>query len=136
MSVSGVLARGRAAALQLMRDTCVIERKDGEPVLNETTGVLVQQWATVYTGRCRVKSSGRAGQGAGREAEWGEREVTLHQYTAVLPWDTPEVIAREDRLTITASEDTWLVGRHLEVIDISLNGAATARRLLVEDREG
>ncbi|MET8985834.1 DUF6093 family protein [Nonomuraea wenchangensis] len=136
MSVSGVLARGRAAALQLMRDTCVIERKDGEPVLNETTGVQVQQWTTVYTGRCRVKSSGRAGQGAGREAEWGEREVTLHQYTAVLPWDTPQIIAREDRLIVTSSQDTWLIGRPLEVVDLSLGGLTTARRLLLEDKEG
>ncbi|KAB8186867.1 hypothetical protein FH608_046090 [Nonomuraea phyllanthi] len=136
MSVSGVLARGRTAALMLMRDTCTVERKDGDPVLNDETGQLEQAWTTVYTGVCRVKSGGRAGQGAGRETEWGEREVTLHQYTAVLPWDTTEVIAREDRLTVTASDDTWLIGRHLEVIDISLAGTATARRLLVEDKEG
>ena len=136
MSVSGVLARGRAAALALMRDTCAIERKNGAPVFNETTGQLEQQWATVYTGRCRIKSGGRAGQGSGRETDWGEREVTLHQYTAALPWDTPEVVKREDRLTVTASEDTWLIGRPLEVIDLSLSGTATARRLLVEDKEG
>ncbi|GAA3416211.1 hypothetical protein GCM10018952_43580 [Streptosporangium vulgare] len=41
MSVTGILARGRAAALQLMRDTCTVERKDGAPVLDEATGELV-----------------------------------------------------------------------------------------------
>jgi hypothetical protein len=46
------------------------------------------------------------------------------------------VVRREDRLTVTASEDTWLIGRPLEVIDLSLSGTATARRLLVEDKEG
>ncbi|WP_157253208.1 DUF6093 family protein [Nonomuraea typhae] len=130
MSVSGVLAQGRAAALQLMRDTCVVERKDGDPVLNETTGVLEQQWAPIYTGACRVKPRSSS------ETEWGEREVTLHSYVAVLPWDAAPEIQREDQLTITASDDTWLIGRHLEVIAISLAGAATARRLLVEDKEG
>ncbi|TYB69737.1 hypothetical protein FXF51_06125 [Nonomuraea sp. PA05] len=130
MSVSGVLARGRAAALQLMRDTCTVERKSGEPVLNEETGLLEQSWSTVYTGACRVKPR------TSREAEWGEREVSLGSYIAVLPWDTTSEIQREDRLRVTASDDTWLIGRDLEVVGISLAGTATARRLLVEDREG
>lgn len=130
MSVAGVLARGRTAALMLMRDTCTVERKFGAPVLNETTGLLEQAWTTVYTGACRVKPRSAS------ETEWGEREVTLHSYVAVLPWDTPVEVQREDRLTVTASDDAWLIGRHLEVLAISLAGTATARRLLVEDREG
>ncbi|WP_214322084.1 DUF6093 family protein [Nonomuraea sediminis] len=130
MSVEGVLAAGRTAALALMRDICAVQRKDGDPVLNEDTGQLEQPYMTVYTGKCRIKprSSG--------ETEWGEREVTLGQYVAVLPWDAAPAIAREDRLTVTASDDAWLVGRHLEVIAVSLAGTATARRLLVEDKEG
>lgn len=130
MSVAGVLARGRAAALQLMRDTCVVERRDGDPVLNETTGQLEQAWTAVYTGVCRVKPR------SNREAEWGEREVSLHQYVAVLPWDATPAIQREDRLRVTASDDAWLIGRNLEVVGIALAGTATARRLLVEDKEG
>lgn len=130
MSVEGVLARGRTAALQLMRDTCTVERKSGAPVLNETTGQITQAWTTIHTGVCRVKPR------TSREAEWGEHEVTLHQYTVVLPWNSATEIQREDRLTVTASDDTWLVGRNLEVIAISLAGTATARRLLVEDKEG
>lgn len=130
MSVNSVLARGRQAALQLMRDTCTVERKSGAPVLNETTGELTQTWTVVYTGVCRVKPR------SPREAEWGEHEVTLHQYTAILPWDATPGIQREDRLRVTASDDDWLVGRNLEVIAISLAGTATARRILIEDKEG
>ncbi|MFC4006638.1 DUF6093 family protein [Nonomuraea purpurea] len=130
MSVSGVLARGRAVALQLMRDTCTVERKDGEPVLNEETGMLDQPWTTVYNGRCRIKPRSSS------ETEWGEREVTLAQCVAVLPWDATDQIQREDRLRVTASDDAWLIGRNLEVIGISLAGTSTARRLLVEDKEG
>ncbi|WP_326828680.1 DUF6093 family protein [Streptosporangium sp. NBC_01810] len=130
MSVDGVLAQGRAAALRLMRDTCTVERKDGEPVLNQTTGQLEQPWETVYTGVCRVKPRTQ------REAEWGEREVALGAYVAVLPWDASPEIQRGDRLTITASDDAWLIGRPLEVIAIALSGTSTARRILVEDKEG
>lgn len=130
MSVSGVLAAGRTAALMLMRDTCTVERKDGVPVLDENTGLLVQPWITIYTGQCRVKPRSSS------ETEWGEREVTLGQYVAVLPWDASGQVKREDRLTVSASDDAWLVGRHLEVIGISLAGTSTARRLLVEDKEG
>lgn len=130
MSVSGVLAAGRTAALALMRDTCTVERKDGVPVLDENTGLLVQSWITIYTGQCRVKPRSSS------ETEWGEREVTLGQYVAVLPWDASGQVKREDRLTVSASDDAWLVGRHLEVIGINLAGTSTARRLLVEDKEG
>lgn len=130
MSVSGVLARGRAAALALMRDTCVVERKTGDPVLDEETGQLEQPWAAVYAGVCRVKPRSSS------ESEWGEREVTLHSYVAVLPWDATPEVQRGDRLTVTASDDAWLIGRNLDVIAISLAGTATARRLLVEDKEG
>ncbi|MFI6813767.1 DUF6093 family protein [Nonomuraea sp. NPDC050328] len=130
MSVEGVLAAGRAAALKLMRDTCEVERKDGPPVLDPDTGLYVQNWATVHAGICRVKPR------ASSETEWGEHEVTLHQYAVSLPWDTGPVIQREDRLTVLTSDDGWLVGRPLEVVAISLAGTSTTRRILVEDKEG
>lgn len=130
MSVDGVLAAGRAAALRLFRDTCEVERKDGAPVLDPDTGLYVQNWVTVHTGICRVKPR------TSSETEWGEHEVTLHQYTVGFPWDTAPEVRREDRFTALTSDDTWLVGRHLEVVAISLAGTATARRILVEDKEG
>ncbi len=132
MSVDGVLALGRAAAEQLLRDACLIERKDGPPVLNTLTGQNVQEWVTVYTGRCRVKTVGQ-----GSESEYGEREVTLHRYAISLPWDTTAAVRREDRLTVTAcGDDPQLVGRQLEVIDVAYSGTATVRRLVAEDRTG
>ncbi|MGW4663183.1 DUF6093 family protein [Streptosporangium sandarakinum] len=128
--LEAALSDGRREALTLMRDTCTVERKSGEPVFNEDTGQYEQTWAAVHTGPCRIKPRGHA------ESEFGEREVTLHQYVAVLPWDAAPEIRREDRLVITASDDAWLVGRPLEVIDVGYAGTATARRLVVEDREG
>ncbi|WP_344747081.1 DUF6093 family protein [Streptosporangium vulgare] len=89
-----------------------------------------QAWETVYTGACRVKPR------SSREAEWGEHEVTLHQYTVGFPWDVEPEFRREDRVTITASDDAWLIGRHLNVIGVSLAGTSTTRRILAEDNEG
>ncbi|MEV4246967.1 DUF6093 family protein [Streptosporangium canum] len=127
MSVEGILSAGRTAALQLMRDTCTVERKTGAPVFDDSTGQYVQEWAPVHSGQCRVKPRSHS------EAEFGEREVTLHSYIVVLPWDATPEIHREDRLTVTASDDAWLIGRPLEVIDVGYAGTATARRLVVED---
>ena len=128
--LEAALADGRREALALMRDTCTVERENGDPVLNEETGQLEQGRTVIYDGRCRIKPR------SGSETEFAEREVTLHQYVAVLPFDATPVFRREDRLTVTASDDAWLIGRPLEVIDIGLGGTATARRLLVEDKEG
>ncbi|MFI6477365.1 DUF6093 family protein [Nonomuraea sp. NPDC050663] len=131
MSVEDVLAAGRAAALTLMRDTCKVERKSGAPVLDPDTGLYVQAWATIHAELiCRVKPR------TSSETEWGEHEVTLHQYAVGLPWDTTPAIGREDRLTVLTSDDAWLVGRPLEVVAISLAGTSTTRRILVEDKEG
>ena len=129
MSVDTVLAAGRTAALKLMRDRCLVERLTGQ-VLNEDTGVLEDTYTAIYTGVCRLKPRSSS------ETEWGEHEVTLGQYVAVLPWDAGAGIKREDRLTITDSDDTRMIGRHLEVVAVQLNGTSTARRLLVEDKEG
>lgn len=128
MSVEAALAAGRSAALQLMRDTCLIERKTGETTDPDTLEI-VEMWETVYEGVCRVKPR------SSREAEWGEQEVTLHQYSVHLPWDAAPAVQRVDRFTTLTSDDAWLLGRHLEVIAISHAGTSTARRILIEDRQ-
>lgn len=128
MSIAGVLARGRAAALQLMRDTCLIERKTGR-TWNSTTGEYTDVWTTVYAGMCGTKPAG-----GGHEAALGESPVTLRRYAVKLPWDVTPEILREDRCTITASADSWLIGRPQEVVDIDHSATATARRIAVEYR--
>jgi hypothetical protein len=127
MSVSSVLARGRAAVLQLMVDTCLIERKTGR-TWDDVTGDYTDVWTTIYTGPCHLKKGG------GGDSQFGEHEATLNRYPVSLPWDPSVEIKREDRLTITTSADDWLIGRPMEVVDIDLNALATARRIVVEDR--
>ena len=123
-----MLARGRAAALQLMVDECLIERLTPGS-FNSTTGDYADVWAEIYSGRCRLKS-----QGGGSAAQFGEHEVSLASYQVVLPWDMGPEIRIGDRVTITACEDSWVIGRHLDVTDVALNGISTARRITVQDR--
>ena len=134
MSVDSVLARGRTAALQLMRDTCIIERRTAHSALNTTTGQYTDTWTAVYSGACRIKSAAQRGVAAGRDVTTGESELTLHKYEIDLPWDATPEIHREDRVTVTASEDAWVIGRPLEVVDVGYTGTSTSRRLTVEDR--
>lgn len=128
MSVASILARGRAAALARMTDACVIERLT-KGAFNSTTGEYPDAWTEIYSGRCRIKS-----QGGGSDTQFAEHEVVLHGYQVKLPWDMePEVIPK-DRVTMTVCEDAWVLGRHLEVTGIPLDGNTTERRVTVQDR--
>ncbi|GIH70340.1 DUF6093 family protein [Sphaerimonospora thailandensis] len=130
MSVEGLVAAGRRAALALMRDTCVIERASGERVFDPSTGQYTQAWETVYTGPCRVKQTGGTA-----ETPYGDAQsITLHRYEVRLPWTAAPQVQREDRMTVTTSDDTWLVGRPLEVVDVGFASTGMARRLVVEDK--
>jgi hypothetical protein len=60
--------------------------------------------------------------------------VTLQRGQLDLPWDTTAEIHPDDRVTVTSSDDTWLIGRHLRVIAAGLSGSTTARRIAIEDR--
>jgi hypothetical protein len=114
-----------------MVDTCLIERKTGR-TFDDATGDYADVWTPVYTGACRVKGGARSS--GGRDAEFGEHEATLHAYEIRLPWDSTPEIKREDRLTVTACDDTWVIGRLLEIVDVAFSGTTTSRRITAEDR--
>lgn len=129
-TLEAALADGRRQALVLMRDRCTIERKTGERVFDPAMGEYTQAWSSVYTGVCRVKNTG-----GGSDSDLaGAQSVTLHRYEVRLPVDDSPEVLREDRLTVTASDDAWLIGRPMEVVDVGYAGTNTARRLTVEDR--
>lgn len=129
MSLTSHLARGQNAALQLMVDTCRIERMTSRGAFDSETGDYSPTWETLYEGRCRLKN-----QGGGGSSEYGEHEVTLPSYQLVLPWDVSPEIRPTDRVTITASADSWFVGRPMEVTGVDKTAIKTARRLTVQDR--
>lgn len=129
MSVHSVLAQGRAAVEQLLVDTCRIERLADRGEFNQTTGDYDPTWEVLYEGRCRLKN-----QSAGSGTEYGEHEVNLPSYQLVLPWDVSPEIRETDRVTITTSGDSWLIGRSMEVTGVDKADLKTARRLNVQDR--
>lgn len=134
MSVTTLLARGRAAAAQLMRDTVTITRTTGT-VYNEATLEYEPTTATLYTGPADVKPLDVAN----REVQAGEREVALRMFDLKLPFGTaPSGVvgdfARGDVVTVTVSDDAFLIGRPLTVTGVGRGGRRTARHLDAEDR--
>lgn len=123
------LAELREHAVSMMRDQCVIERQDGDPVLDDETLQYVPAWVPVYDGRCRVQVS--ATQPA--EAKNGGRVFVVTDAVVQLPVDATDY-RDGDRVTITeASYDPALDGVVLSVTSREVKTHATMRRLHVSE---
>ena len=125
MSALTAAARGRAAAIALMTDACVITRITGR-VLNPTTGALVDTTTTVYTGKCRFKAQQSA---RPRDLAAGETAVPENAPVVSVPI-TVTAVNEGDRVSITASNDPGAVGKTLLVRTVLAGTHITARRLL------
>jgi len=126
------LAAGRAAALELQRETITLFRP-GVPAFDWSSGTDGPASPLVlYVGLARVKPE----RAEGREVEAGEENVTLRRYTVSLPWDaaTSERPAVGDRIDVTASPEARMVGLRLWVTDVAFSSTATAWRITAEDR--
>jgi hypothetical protein len=129
MSAATVLARGRAAALALMVDACVIKRITSTST-NPTSGVITPSYSTLYTGQCRVQQSGSQGQ----LADAGEASLVLLRLEVQLPMSVTG-LAEGDEITVTSSAlDPDLVGRVFVIRDLMHKTHATARRLGVVEK--
>ncbi|MFD8949463.1 DUF6093 family protein [Streptomyces xanthophaeus] len=132
-ALEDALAAGRAAALELQRETITLYRP-GDDGFDWNAGTDTPASATVlYTGPARVKPSA---QSRGEEVGAGEENVTLREYTVSLPWDTvpagPPAVG--DLLDVTASPDARMVGLRLWVGGVQYSSTATAWRISAEDR--
>lgn len=127
MSLSTILAHGRAAAQARMLDACIVEHPTG--ITTDDKGVVAPTYATVYSGACRVKLSGN-----GSATEGGEVTVALLSLEVHLPIAGSESIVHGDRVTITtALNDAALTGRTFQVIATPVASERTARRLSCEE---
>ncbi len=129
MTVGSALARGRAAHLKLLIDSCTIRRKTGE-TLDTATGLLTPAFVVVYAGPCRIKPYR-----TGRPTTAGDTAVMRRPYEVLIPWDAIEPIFRADRVTVDRSDDPWVTAREMTVAEVNYSGTQTVRHLLVEDIE-
>lgn len=124
-----LLAAGRLAHQQLMVDSCTISRA-GAPTLNRSTSVLTPGTPTVlYSGPCRLKP-----QRVPRNEQAGERLTVVARYEVALPFASlaTDDLHVGDKVTITASGDTRLVGQVFQVMAVDFGSTATAWRITVE----
>ncbi|MER7517780.1 DUF6093 family protein [Streptomyces sp. NPDC126499] len=130
------LAAGRSAAAELMRETVTVYRP-GPDVFDRETGQTLPGLPEVvfYTGPARVKPLSASD----TDAQAGEREVVLRQYTVSVPFSTapPESGDRlrpGDLVDVSASPDPRLGGLRLWVTGVQYGSTATAWRIIAEDR--
>lgn len=132
-ALDAALAAGRAAALELQRETVTLYRP-GEGAFDWSTGTTAPASATaIYSGQARVKPAAQVGE----EAEAGEQNVTLRDYVVSLPWSTPPPASRPrpgDVIDVSASPDARMVGLRLWVTGVQYSSTATAWRISAEDR--
>jgi len=89
-----------------------VVRDSGEPTYDPDTGVYTQPTSVVYTGACLL----RAAQWEGAATEVGETQVVRRSTRIKFPADTP--VLRDDRATVTASDDARMVGRTFRITDV------------------
>lgn len=129
MSRETVLARGRAAALAGMTDTCTIRRPSGSSV-DTFSGVETVTYDTLYTGPCRVKHANAMAEAH----DVAEDHVLLLRLEIQLPISVTGLQVR-DLVTITASShDADLTGRNFVIRDLMHMTDATARRVQAVER--
>lgn len=125
------LLRGRAAAEQLMVDTCTIQHKTGETT-DPDTGVVTPSYATVYSGKCKLKLP----TAVARPADVGQAQVFTQHPTLSLPAATTGVQI-DDLVTITASAlMPALVGRQFRVRGLPGSTHMTAARFEIMEKMG
>ena len=126
--ITAALPELRAHAESLMVDECVVERRTGR-VLNEDTLEYVDQWAPVWSGQCRVQV--RQTQPAVEDT--AGRVFTVTDAVVQLPV-TGAVFADDDRVTVTASRhDPALVGVVFTVLSREVKTHPVMRRLYVSE---
>lgn len=131
MSRASVLARGQAAALAGMVDTCTIRRVTGWTT-DDFSGTRVPTYLSPdpYSGKCRVKQV----QALPENHDAGEDYVVLSRLQLQLPVSVTGVEVG-DEVTMTASvHDPDLPGKVFTVRGPAEGSEITARRFEVTER--
>jgi hypothetical protein len=110
-----------------LNDECVIHSPSA-PVFDLGVGIdTVGEGAQVYAGKCRLRPTGGA-----RVVIAGDAPMTLRLFDLTLPWDTEGVLV-DQLVTLTASNDPYVMDRVYRVVDVQGGSDSVYRRLVVED---
>lgn len=136
------IAGMRSTSASALPDRCTITRpSDDPPTLDPVTLDSDPVPAeTIYTGVCRVRPRGNEEE----DSQVGELHETLGPYVGTLPAlathdgvtaGDPNDVRVDDYLTVTASSDPSMVGRHFQIRHVSWGSWQIDRRIGLEDRE-
>ncbi|MGW1931880.1 DUF6093 family protein [Streptomyces sp. NPDC001919] len=135
MNIDAVLAAGRRAAEQRMRDRIRLYEQGPDTFDRETGTTMPGARTTLYEGKARVEPIAQA---SGEDAQAGEREVRLLEYRVSVPWSTELPPGKRalpgQRIEVLASPDPRMAGLTLWVTGANYGDQATAWRLTTEDR--
>jgi hypothetical protein len=123
------LARGRAAAEDLMKDTCTIRRRVSK-VTSTVDGSVSWTYADIYAGKCRFQM--RAGDA--RTEDEGEAHLHLLRVEVQLPMSVTGLRVLDEVTCDASAHDPDLPGRVFLVRDLAHKTHATARRVRAEER--
>jgi len=123
MTADSVLIRAQAAALKLMKDTCLVRRLTSTAT-NLETGATTPLYSTIYSGVCRIQQRSILA----RAFNVGEAEVYMTRLELHVPMSITGVLA-DDLVTITASpHDADLLNHYFRVRLLGHKTYASARR--------
>lgn len=126
--LDSLMAHGRAAAERLMADECVVRKTTGQTI-DPDTGQHVTQCSEVYTGACKVQTSG----GVGGDTTDTGTVVNEWLVRVDFPWAT-QGLTPDMVVEITKSGDPNLVGHRFRLVSPqSQKTHATAQRWNVKE---
>ncbi|MFE7509749.1 DUF6093 family protein [Streptomyces sp. NPDC057540] len=135
MNIDAVLAAGRRAAEQRMRDRIRLYEQGPDTFDRETGATVPGPRTTLYEGKARVEPIAQA---SGEDTQAGEREVRMLEYRVSVPWATVLPPGKRAlpgmRIEVLTSPDPRMAGLTLWVTGANYGDQATAWRLTTEDR--
>lgn len=131
------LAVARERRKIMMRSRCEIRRPQAEREWDPVTGTYSDPGTTlVYEGPCQLKP--RSALSPAQLRDLGGAEHADGGYVVQLPHEVP-LIDMSDTVTVTASDDQWIVGRALPVSWVEVGAESKTCRTIVvavQDRPG
>lgn len=129
MTAKQATLAGRREAEQLMTTSCTIKRATGEMVTDPVTLEEGPVYATVYSGKCKVRLKANAV----KDAVIPGAVLAVQALELSLPVTTSATVTTGDVVTVTANPlDAALIGKTFTIKGQQAQTYATARRFEIE----